>query len=354
MNPKAIVSLCLGAGAALCGLSGLMAQQSGSVDVSNFPGEVQKQYGVFAAKCSRCHDLSRPLTARYSSPVQWKDLVDRMARRPGAGISPRDRATITAFLVYHQQARAGGGASRAAASSGGSGKASGDISSYPSEVQKQHKVFAEKCSRCHDLTRPLTARYTGEAQWKDLVERMARRPGAGISRRDRATITAFLVYHERARGSAPASPSDSDEGAAPATAPGTVMASAVEGGLRVEVEAQAAQPIDTLTDGRWVTEAPAEGENTLLVVRLYDQRTGDKVPYASVRARVGGDAGAASRTLRPLFGRKGFYYGRNFTAPSGDLPVSLEVEPPALGRVHEEGERWSAPKQFNLTVRGRR
>jgi cytochrome c2 len=356
MKHTAISRISLGVGAVLCGLSGLSglrAQGTGSVDVSGYPRDAQKQYTVFAAKCSRCHDLNRALTARYTTPAQWKDLVERMARRPGAGISPRDRAAITSFLVFHQQARAGSAAPRAATAGSGTTRAAGDVSSYPADVQKQYRVFAEKCSRCHDLTRGLTARYTGPAQWKDLVERMARRPGAGISPRDRATITSFLVYHERARGGAPSAPSDGADAPPASPAPGNAQGSTVEGGMRVEVEALPAQSIDTLADGKWVTESPAEGENLFLVVRLYDERMREKVPYATVRARLSDDGGAVPKTLRPLFGPNGFYYGRNFAAPSGDLAVTVSVEPPALGRVHEESDRWPAPVEFKLTVRGR-
>ena len=104
MNQTAWVRIGLGLGAALCGLSGftgLRAQETATVDVSGYPSDVQKRHKLFAAKCSRCHDLSRALTARYTTPAQWKDLVERMARRPGAGISPlsiiarRSRCTIS-------------------------------------------------------------------------------------------------------------------------------------------------------------------------------------------------------------------------------------------------------------------
>jgi hypothetical protein len=274
-----------------------------------------------------------------------------MARRPGAGISPRDRAAITSFLVFHQQAGSGAKSTPAAGAVRAAAAGSGDMSSYPAEVQKQYKVFAEKCARCHDLTRPLTARYTGEAQWRSLVERMARRPGAAISRRDQAACTSFLVFHERARSGASVAPAANPEH--PASTGAAAEGTAVQGGLRVEVEAIPSRSIDTLADGSWVTESPAEGENLFLVVRLFDERLGEKVPYAIVRARVGGEGQTGAKTLRPLFGAGGFYYGRNFAAAAGDLPVALEVEPPALGRVHEEGERWSAPVRFNLIVKAR-
>src|SRR5215217_5658659 len=104
MNCQRVVGLGLAAGAAVFSLSGLMAQPSDSADVSNLPAEVQKQHQVFAAKCSRCHDASRALTAKYHGEAQWRDLVDRMARKPGAGISRKDQAAITSFLVFHETA----------------------------------------------------------------------------------------------------------------------------------------------------------------------------------------------------------------------------------------------------------
>ena len=65
------------------------------------------------------------------------------------------------------------------------------------------------------------------------------------------------------------------------------------------------------------------------------------------------DLDKAAKTLRPLFGDKGFFYGANFAAPAGELQVSLQVEPPSLGRVHEEGQRWTGPVSFQLTLRDR-
>jgi cytochrome c5 len=358
INRARFACLTLATGAAVCGLSGLMAQpsDSGSVDVSGYPAEVQKQYNIFAKKCSRCHDLSKPLSARYTGEAQWRELVDRMARKPGAGISRQDQTAITAFLVFHQQARAAGPAPRPAGATG-SPKAADDTSSYPPEMQRRSKLFNEKCSRCHDTSRVLTAKYSGEAQWRDLVMRMARRPGAGINRRDMSEITAFLVFRERARtgssaNSGAGAPAHGADEATPSPAAPPAESTASAGGLRVEAEALSARPLTLPADGQWSTEAPAAGETIFLSVRLYDQGTGEKLPYATIRARVGGE-GAAAKTLRPLFGSQGFYYGGNFAAPAGELPVSLQVEPPTLGRLNDEEKRWTGPVSFQLTVRSR-
>ena len=57
--------------------------------------------------------------------------------------------------------------------------------------------------------------------------------------------------------------------------------------------------------------------------------------------------------VRPLFGGKGFQYGGNFAAPSGDLEVTLDVEPPPLARVNDDGHRWSSPLILKLTLHSR-
>ena len=54
MKRTKVASLGVMAGVAACSLSGLRAQQTGAVDVSHYPDEVQKQYKLFATKCSRC------------------------------------------------------------------------------------------------------------------------------------------------------------------------------------------------------------------------------------------------------------------------------------------------------------
>ena len=48
-----------------------------------------------------------PVATQADRAACYRRFVERMARRPGAGISPRDRASIVSFLVFHQQAAAG-------------------------------------------------------------------------------------------------------------------------------------------------------------------------------------------------------------------------------------------------------
>lgn len=252
-----------------------------------------------------------------------------------------------------------------------------DVSSYPPEVQKEYQVFADKCSRCHDLSRPLNAKYTTEAQWREVVGRMARKPGAGISPKQQTQITQFLVYRQKAQsggtttapasGAAPPAAEPSPSAAAqgttagngsenPAASSGGVVRAGEtteSGGLRIEVDALPAQPITVLDQGHWTTQQPMAGETLFLSVRLFDAATGEKVPYAKVQAHVGGDTATPAKPLQPLFGAHGFQYGANFAAPSGDLMVSLEVEPPSVGRVSEDGHRWTSPLNLKLTLHSR-
>jgi hypothetical protein len=283
MRRSTWVRLGLAAGVLGFGLSGLAAQPSGTDDPANYPPDVQKQSQVFAAKCSRCHDLARPFSAKYTTEAQWRGLVARMARKPGAGISPKDQDAITHFLVYHQQAQSGSAAPPAGAGAGTPPAVSG--STPPSGAAGER------------VPTPPTARL--------------------------------------------------ESGTAP------IQGAAEGGGLRVEVDAMPAQPIVTPAEGHWTTQAPGPGENLFLSVRLFDATTGEKVPYATIRARVGGDDAPAAKPLHPLFGAKGFQYGGNFAAPAGDLEVTLDVEPPPLGRVNDDGHRWASPLNLRLTLHGR-
>jgi hypothetical protein len=273
---------CLAAGVLGSGLSGLAAQTSEGVDVSSYPPEIQNDYHIFVDRCTRCHDLSRPLSAKYSTGAQWRAVVARMAGKSGAAISPKDQATIIRFLVYRQQAPA-----RSTTPSVGDGT----------------------------VTPPSA---TGAA------------PSA---------LTAQV----------PSPPSAAPDGGAPARSAGATES----GGLRVEVDAMPAQPIVALVDGHWTAQAPGAGENLFLSVRLFDATTGEKVPYATIRARVGGDGALPPKPLQPLFGAKGFQYGGNFVAPPGDLEVTLEVEPPPLARVNDDGHRWTSPLNLKLNLHAR-
>lgn len=70
-----------------------------------------------------------------------------------------------------------------------------DVSGFPENIQSDYKVFAEKCSKCHTLARPInTDMKMGE--WKKYVKRMANKPKSGISKDEGKQIFAFLAYYQ--------------------------------------------------------------------------------------------------------------------------------------------------------------
>jgi hypothetical protein len=87
-----------------------------------------------------------------------------------------------------------------------------DPSTLPAEVRADYAVFAQRCSKCHSLARPLSSGITDEAYWALYVARMRRQPGSGISPDDEPKILRFLHYYsldqKRQREARPAASSD--------------------------------------------------------------------------------------------------------------------------------------------------
>jgi len=73
-----------------------------------------------------------------------------------------------------------------------------DVSSYPPEQQKGYKVFADKCSKCHTLARPINTTMTAP-EWSRYVKRMMHKPNSGISDNQGKAIYEFLAYDQQAR-----------------------------------------------------------------------------------------------------------------------------------------------------------
>ncbi len=73
-----------------------------------------------------------------------------------------------------------------------------DVSSYPPEQQKAYKVFAEKCSKCHTIARPINTTMT-RSEWERYVKRMMHKPNSGISDNQGKAIFEFLAYDQQVR-----------------------------------------------------------------------------------------------------------------------------------------------------------
>ena len=69
-----------------------------------------------------------------------------------------------------------------------------DTARVPSELRDDYAIFAQRCSKCHSLARPLTSGIDDDDYWRRYVERMRRQPASGISEADEAPILRFLHY----------------------------------------------------------------------------------------------------------------------------------------------------------------
>ncbi len=70
------------------------------------------------------------------------------------------------------------------------------------ELRADYDVFAQKCSKCHSLAKPLNSHVDDDGVWIRYVAKMRRQPASGISQRDGEAILRFLhalVEQERAK-----------------------------------------------------------------------------------------------------------------------------------------------------------
>ena len=78
------------------------------------------------------------------------------------------------------------------------GPAKINVSSYPPQQQKAYKLFADKCSKCHTIARPINTTMT-TAEWEMYVKRMMHKPNSGISNSQGKDIFEFLAYDQQVR-----------------------------------------------------------------------------------------------------------------------------------------------------------
>lgn len=83
---------------------------------------------------------------------------------------------------------------------GGAGSGDGlNVGSMPAPMQADYAVFAQRCSKCHSLSRPLESGITDDDFWVFYVERMRRQPASGIALSDEPAILRFLHYYSQER-----------------------------------------------------------------------------------------------------------------------------------------------------------
>ncbi len=108
-----------------------------SIDVSTYPPDFQRGYGVFSNKCSECHDLKASL-AQTRSPAGWAAEVRRMQDMASSHIDSREADEIARFLSYYDSHKPA--EQNSAAIPGGTPAASGK------------ELFAkDSCSACHSV-----------------------------------------------------------------------------------------------------------------------------------------------------------------------------------------------------------
>ena len=95
------------------------------------------------------------------------------------------------------------GACGAAQSSASKVELPAEVGELPSELEDDYRVFANNCSKCHGLERPLSAPVSDHAHWERYVARMMRTPGSGISSGEAPAILAFLFWYTDKRNGRP-------------------------------------------------------------------------------------------------------------------------------------------------------
>ena len=69
-----------------------------------------------------------------------------------------------------------------------------DVSTYPAVQQENYKVFAEKCSKCHTLARPINAPFATHDEWAAYVDKMRHKKRSGVDEDSAKIIIDFLTY----------------------------------------------------------------------------------------------------------------------------------------------------------------
>jgi hypothetical protein len=76
------------------------------IDVSKYPADMQKKYGLFAKKCSSCHTIARPINCEFALDDEWERYIKRMMRKAGPSLISADEGKqIFEFLSFDSKLR---------------------------------------------------------------------------------------------------------------------------------------------------------------------------------------------------------------------------------------------------------
>ena len=111
------------------------------IDVSGYPPEIQRGYGVFKEKCSQCHSLGSSLKLSMS-PEQWNYWVGQMEALPSSHLNDGEAKEILDFLKYDEVHRK---AAAKATASGAPGASQNTVA-----LGRQFYID-QNCDLCHTL-----------------------------------------------------------------------------------------------------------------------------------------------------------------------------------------------------------
>ena len=103
------------------------------------------------------------------------------------------------FVAMNLQAEELDAAAKARIEQFEKGAATVNVTKYPQGIQDNYALFAQKCSQCHKLSRPINADYVTPDEWSRYVKRMMYKPGSNISSDDAKKLYDFLVFDSSVR-----------------------------------------------------------------------------------------------------------------------------------------------------------
>lgn len=129
-------------------------------------------------------------------------------------------------------------------------------------------------------------------------------------------------------------------------------AAATKGDMHVELDTMAPQTFEVSQGTRLIEHAPRKTDTAHLMVLLSDAQTSDRLPDATITAKITNAAGRVvyEGPQYPMIGMgMGLHYGDNVSLPaSGRYTAELVVGPPAVGRHADTAKRWRHTVRFSL------
>lgn len=125
-------------------------------------------------------------------------------------------------------------------------------------------------------------------------------------------------------------------------------------GMRVELATMGPSSFTLFqgTDTEAVT--PSDEQNLHIMAVLSDEKSGERIPYASCWITVRNESGkiVADERLWPMLSRDmGTHYGINVALPeAGTYNVELRVDPPQAARHPEYTDVWTHSETFDFEV----